>query len=115
VVANGDVCTVADIERIKYLTGCEAVMICRATVDNPWIFARLDRLQVPAALVRSTMVRHLKKKLAFYGLGLGLLRFRKHASRYLAPAGLERDLRRRLLTTDSLAEFQDIFHSLIII
>jgi hypothetical protein len=56
-----------------------------------------------------------KKKLAFYGLGLGLLRFRKHASRYLAPAGLERDLRRRLLTTDSLAEFQDIFHSLIII
>jgi len=115
VVANGDVRTVADIERVKQMTGCEGVMIGRAAVGNPWIFARLDREDVSPELVRSTMERHLEKMLAFYGEELGLLRFRKHASRYLAPLGLEREIRRRLLTTDSLAEFQDIFHSLIII
>jgi tRNA-dihydrouridine synthase B len=112
VVANGDVRTVADIERIKQVTGCEAVMIGRAAVGNPWIFARLDRQDVPAELVCSTMERHLEKMLAFYGEELGLLRFRKHASRYLAPLGLERDLRRRLLTSDSLPDFREILASI---
>ncbi len=35
VVANGDVRTVADIERIKQVTGCEAVMIGRAGGGQP--------------------------------------------------------------------------------
>ncbi len=112
VVANGDVRTVADIERIKQVTGCEAVMIGRAAVGNPWIFSRLDRLQVPPELVRSTMLRHLDKMLAFYGAELGLLRFRKHASRYLTPLGLEPETRRRLLTAETPAEFLEVFDTL---
>ena len=112
VVANGDVRTVADIERIKQITGCEAVMIGRAAVGNPWIFSRLDRLQVPSALVRSTMLRHLEKMLAFYGEGLGLLRFRKHASRYLTPLGLAPEIRRRLLTIEQPAEFLEVLDTL---
>ncbi len=114
VVANGDVRTVADIERIKRTTGCEAVMIGRAAVGNPWIFSRLDRLQVPSDLVRSTMLRHLDKMLAFYGAGLGLLRFRKHASRYLTPLGLAPETRRRLLTAEHPAEFLEVFDSIYI-
>ena len=46
VIGNGDVKTVSDIERMKKHTGCEAVMIGRAAVGNPWIFSRLDRSQV---------------------------------------------------------------------
>jgi len=112
VVANGDVRTVADIERIKRITGCEVVMIGRAAVGNPWIFSRLDRLQVPPALVRSTMLRHLEKMLAFYGEDQGLLRFRKHASRYLTPLGLAPEVRLSLLTAEQPAEFLDIFDSI---
>jgi nifR3 family TIM-barrel protein len=112
VVANGDVRTVADIERVKRVTGCEAVMIGRAAVGNPWIFSRLDRLQVPAALVRSTMLRHLDKMLAFYGEEVGLLRFRKHASRYLGPSGLAPETRRHLLTIEQPAEFLKAFNNL---
>ena len=47
VVANGDVRSVADIERIKAYTGCEAVMVGRAAIGNPWIFSRQDRHDVP--------------------------------------------------------------------
>jgi tRNA-dihydrouridine synthase B len=112
VVANGDVRTVADIERVKLVTGCEAVMIGRAAVGNPWIFSRLDRLQVPSELVRSTMLRHLEKMLAFYGEELGLMRFRKHASRYLTPLGLEPEVRRRLLTIEQPAEFLEVLDTL---
>jgi tRNA-dihydrouridine synthase B len=112
VVANGDVRTVADIARVKQVTGCEAVMIGRAAVGNPWIFSRLDRLQVPSALVRSTMLGHLEKMLAFYGEVLGLMRFRKHASRYLTPLGLAPETRRSLLTAETPAKFLELFDSL---
>jgi tRNA-dihydrouridine synthase B len=105
VVANGDVRTVADIERIKAQTGCAAVMIGRAAVGNPWIFSRLDRGQAPLELVLETMQRHLQSMLAFYGQETGLLRFRKHADRYLEPYGLAPGLRHALLTAENPDEF----------
>ena len=114
VVANGDVRTVADIERIQQITGCDAVMIGRAAVGNPWIFSRMDRLQVPPELARGTMLRHLEKMLAFYGPELGLRRFRKHASLYLKPAGLDPEIRRRLLTAEQPEEFLRIFDTLLL-
>jgi tRNA-dihydrouridine synthase len=40
VIGNGDVKRAADIERIKAQTGCDAVMIGRAAIGNPWIFQR---------------------------------------------------------------------------
>lgn len=105
VIANGDVSSVADIERIKAETGCDAVMIGRAAIGNPWIFSRLDRDQVSVALLQETMQRHLTNMLNFYGLERGLVLFRKHASRYLAPLDLPADQRQRLLTTHTPVEF----------
>ncbi len=88
VLANGDVCTVEDIRRIKAHTRCDGVMIGRAAIGNPWIFARRDRNDVPNAEVRETMQRHLELMLSFYGEPLGLILFRRHAERYLNPLGL---------------------------
>ena len=59
VIANGDVRTVADIERIKAHTGCPAVMIGRGAIGNPWIFSRLDRGQVPSEEVKRIIHTHL--------------------------------------------------------
>ena len=38
VIANGDVRTYDDLDRIREVTGCEAVMVGRAAQGNPWIF-----------------------------------------------------------------------------
>jgi nifR3 family TIM-barrel protein len=105
VIANGDVSCVADIDRIKAVTSCDGVMIGRAAIGNPWIFSRLDRDQVPAALLHDTMELHLKSMLDFYGPERGLVLFRKHASRYLAPLELSPEQRQRLLTSDRPVEF----------
>ncbi len=105
VIGNGDVKTVADIERMKAHTGCSAVMIGRGAIGNPWIFGRQDRLQVPVAQVQQTLLRHLELSLDFYGPQRGLVLFRKHASRYLSPYGLSPDLRSRLLTCQQPQEF----------
>ncbi len=108
VIANGDVRTVADIERIKQHTGCPAVMIGRAAVHNPWLFARRDRQDVPPDEMRRTLLRHLQLSLDFYGPQRGLVLFRKFAARYLAPLGLSPEQRKQLLTSEHVDDFLTI-------
>ncbi len=106
VIGNGDVRRPADAARMKACTGCAAVMIGRGAIGNPWIFAGLEREQVPPAEVHATMLRHLGLMLAFYGPKWGLIRFRKHVVRYLAPYDLPRERRRRLLTAEQADDFR---------
>ncbi len=61
VIGSGDVKTVRDIERMKSHTNCDAVMIGRAAIANPWIFSGLDREQVPSEEVRKVMRDHLER------------------------------------------------------
>jgi len=41
VVGNGDVTDVAGYQRMRAHTGCDAVMIGRGALGNPWLFARI--------------------------------------------------------------------------
>ena len=90
VVGNGDVQNVADVEDIKQFTGCDAVMIGRAAVGNPWIFSRLDRDEVPDEIVKETIVNHLDAMINFYG-ERGVITFRKFLKAYLKPYELPQD------------------------
>jgi nifR3 family TIM-barrel protein len=111
VIGNGDVRTVADIRRMRQFTGCDAVMIARGAIGNPWIFAGLDRQQVSTAQVRETMLAHLQAMRAFYGAEEGLKRFRKHASKYISPYGLSAEQRGQLLTSQTAEDFTVLLDS----
>jgi tRNA-dihydrouridine synthase B len=90
---------------MKAHTGCEAVMIGRAVVGNPWIFSRLDRSQVTPEMVRQMVHQHLERNLAFYGPRKGLLLFRKHAMQYLKLQRLPRATRTKILLQDQVDGF----------
>jgi len=98
VIANGDVCNQEDIKKIKSQTNCDAVMIGRAAIGNPWLFAGLDRHQVPHNMVQKTIQEHYERMLEFYGTEKGYLLFRKHLKRYLDFSSLPREQRKILLT-----------------
>jgi len=105
VIGSGDVRLAADIDRMRAYTGCDAVIVGRAAIGNPWIFSRLDREQVPPELVRQMVHQHLERHMQFYGPRKGLFLFRKHALRYLALQKVPRRLRLKIILQENVDEF----------
>jgi tRNA-dihydrouridine synthase B len=112
VIGNGDVQTTEDISRLKNQTGCDAVMIGRAAIENPWIFGRLSREDVSPYIVYQTMNRHLDQMIGFYGPDRGVILFRKFAKRYLMPYSVDRDLLTELLTCSAVDNFHIILEKI---
>ena len=112
VVGSGDVKTVADIQRMKRHTGCDAVMIGRAAIANPWIFSGLDREQVPPEQVQKTVREHLAKSVQFYGDEDGQRLFRKYAVQYLLLRTLDRDARKEILKERPSGEFLNMLNQI---
>ncbi|MGC4121367.1 MAG: tRNA dihydrouridine synthase DusB [Myxococcales bacterium] len=79
VVGNGDVKCRADGERMMRETGCDAVMVGRAALNNPWIFRELNGGPAPTSEERRALVRrHFDEHLALFDDdGAGVRSFRK--------------------------------------
>ena len=105
VVGSGDIKLVADIDRMKKHSGCDAVMIGRGAIFNPWIFSRVDREQVPPGQVREALQKHLAHNIQFYGEQDGQRLFRKHAVQYLLLRSLDRESRKKILQSRPSGEF----------
>jgi tRNA-dihydrouridine synthase B len=108
VVGSGDAQTPADVARMKQITGCDAVMIGRGAIGNPWIFAGCSREEVPFPEMARLIRQHLAGMLRHYGHPDGLVRFRKHLTRYLAGIAAVAPLLKQMVTTRSVVEFDDL-------
>jgi len=108
VTGSGDVRTVTDIQRMKQHTNCDAVMIGRGAIANPWIFAGYDREQVPPELLKQTIHEHLQKSIQFYGEEDGQRLFRKYAVQYLLLKTLDRNSRKEILKERPSGEFLEM-------
>ena len=86
---------------MKQQTGCDAVMIGRAAMGNPWIFARRERSEINKTEVYEIIHEHMDKMVEAYGSERGNILFRKHLSRYLQPYNFPREIKKELLTCQS--------------
>jgi tRNA-dihydrouridine synthase B len=109
VLGNGNVRTVADIDGMKLETGCDGVMIGRAAIGNPWIFARRDKAGVPLEESVAMARRHLELAVRLYGVPLGPTVFRKHAVRYVHHLRSVGKLRSRLSLCSNVEEYESLF------
>ncbi|WP_457607729.1 tRNA dihydrouridine synthase [Nitratifractor sp.] len=83
VLANGDIESPAKAKWVLDHTGCDGVMIGRAAVGKPWIFAQIrEGLDEPTPeLVAEVVLEHFEQMLAHYG-DYGVILFRKHLHTY---------------------------------
>lgn len=112
VIGNGDVRHPADVARMRQYTGCDAVMVGRAAVANPWIFSGQERSDVPPDEVRRLVSLHLERNIRFYGPEDGPRLFRKHAVQYLMLQRLTREERKDLLRQRPSQEFATLLNEI---
>lgn len=105
VIGNGDVCSVGDIDKMIAHTGCDAVMIGRAAIGNPWIFNRQSKENLTPEEFVSTIRCHLNEMVGYYGEKLGMQLFRKHIKHYLANMPESREILSQMLRVAQLNGF----------
>lgn len=74
VVGNGDCWYAADAVRLMNWSGCDAVMIGRPCLRNPWIFRQIDELirgELPMLPTGRDVLAHLGKLAALFEAELG--------------------------------------------
>ncbi|MCD4671305.1 MAG: tRNA-dihydrouridine synthase [Anaerolineaceae bacterium] len=108
VIGNGDIVEPEQIDQMKKMTNCDAVMIGRAAIGNPWIIAKSHRKRQPHTEIHRVMMEHLKSMIGFYGEDKAILLFRKHAKHYIASCDPPRAMFVSLLRSETLAEFTEI-------
>ncbi len=108
VIGNGDVQTPEDIDRMKAHTGCDAVMIGRAAIGNPWIFARMARDTISFEAKLTAVRIHVREMANYYPAPFGITQFRKHLKRYVDKAPHVEEYLPSLLQVETLEEFLDI-------
>ncbi|MFQ5894389.1 MAG: tRNA dihydrouridine synthase DusB [Nitrospinota bacterium] len=90
VIGNGGVAGVRDSVRMFRETGCDAIMLARGAVGNPWLFARLrgffewGELAPPPGLRERLRVAldHLERLRLLFGEGRAVKEGRKHMVAY---------------------------------
>ena len=113
VIGNGDVCSGADALRMYDETGCDLVMVGRASYGNPWIFGEIaaavagtDYTAPETAVRLEEMLRHIRMILANSEKSekLAMREARKHALWYLRGKPGAAAFRARSATLETYAD-----------
>jgi tRNA-dihydrouridine synthase B len=91
VILNGDIVTPQDVQNAFASTGCDAVMIGRGAINNPWIFRQAkhfmatgELLPEPALEERVALLKkHLHLAVEHKGERTGVIELRKHYAGFL--------------------------------
>ncbi len=86
VIANGDIDSAERAKKVMDITGCDLVMIGRATLGNPWIFSQINAyLENPNVKIHTpdleerlgVMIEHIGKMVEYKGEHMAMLQARK--------------------------------------
>ena len=91
VILNGDIVTPQDVDNAFANTGCDAVMIGRGAINNPWIFRQAkhfmatgEMLPEPTLEERVDLLKkHLHLAVEHKGERVGVIELRKHYAGFL--------------------------------
>ena len=107
-VGNGNVFDLATAKMMVERTGCDAVLISRGALGNPWLFSQIlndSETHPQIGEWCEVLRRHARYHEDFYGDGLyAAIRFRKHLLWYLAGFPNCRPMRQAMSTVATMAD-----------
>ncbi|WEV60719.1 tRNA dihydrouridine synthase DusB [Streptococcaceae bacterium ESL0729] len=116
-MGNGDVRTPEEAKKMIDEVGCDAVMIGRAALGNPWMLHRTNHylktgelLEEPPVEEKINIARlHLSRLIDLKGEDIGSREFRQHAAYYLKGAPRAAKVKVAINQAESQAEINQIF------
>ena len=118
VIANGDIDSAEKAKEVMDITGCDLVMIGRATLGNPWIFSQINAyLEIPNVKIHTpdleerlgVMIEHIGKMVEYKGEHMAMLQARKLVVGYfkgIKGAAALRNEAGKIKTLDDLYELR---------
>lgn len=118
VIANGDIDSAERAKEVMDTTGCDLVMIGRATLGNPWIFSQINAyLENPNVKIHTpdleerlgVMIEHIGKMVEYKGEHMAMLQARKLVVGYfkgMKGAAALRNEAGKIKTLDDLYELR---------
>lgn len=109
VIGNGDIKTYEDILEMKK-TGCDAFMIGRATLGNPWIFEELQGIkrEVTNEEIIMMMLEHARRLCVLYGEKRAMVEMRTHAAWYFKMIKGTKEFRKKVVLIKTFKDLEDI-------
>lgn len=118
IIANGDIDSAERAKEVMDITGCDLVMIGRATLGNPWIFSQINAyLENPNVKIHTpdleerlgVMIEHIGKMVEYKGEHMAMLQARKLVVGYfkgMKGAAALRNEAGKIKTLDDLYELR---------
>ena len=117
VIGNGDVLTPEDAERMIKETNCDAVMIGRGVLGNPWLVKQtIEYLEtgkyqkdIPYQEKIKHLIDHMNKLIDLKGEKMALLEMRSHAAWYVKGLRGATHVKRRISHLKTKKELIELF------
>jgi tRNA-dihydrouridine synthase B len=112
VIGNGDITSFANAQQQLQSSGCDAVMIGRGALGNPWVFSSEGR---PSNLksIAAGALRHLELIELHLDIDLLLSVIKNHIGRYFKNLPGSSTLRRKIYDSTSFSEIQSVLIELL--
>lgn len=100
VIGNGDIISNSEAAKRLSESGCDAVMIGRGALGNPWVFSDKNH---DLAMMKVQIREHYDMMIKYYG-NRGIMLMRKHAAKYIHNFRNSSRARSIMIRSDSLDE-----------
>ena len=121
VIGNGDVTDEQSAAIMLEKTGCDAIMIGRGALGNPWVFSKinayLDECRVlpdPTVTQKmATMLKHIEKIIEYKGEYVAMREARHHAAYYTKGMRGGAAFRREIATFEYFEQLQELAYRIV--
>ena len=115
VIGNGDVVDAESAERLRSMSGCDAVMIGRGALGNPWIYREIEQGMSGASRpsldeIKKTLLRHLELEIR-YEERTALFQMRRVACWYFRERPGVSDFREKINHAQNVDEVRELIQN----
>ncbi|MDY4608077.1 MAG: tRNA dihydrouridine synthase DusB [Eubacterium sp.] len=120
VIGNGDITDEQSATMMMEKTNCDAIMIGRGALGNPWLFSRINayfdecRVLPPPTITQKmvTMLGHVQKIIEYKGEYIGMREARHHAGYYTKGLRGGATLRREICQMEHFEQLQELAYKI---